>query len=913
MNSNKPGSGWSFTDREGSFVLENAHKTSYLYFPLSNESGMMSSISPLLGGDAKSGQNTFLLPPVSPEDLHNSRAARNFWVYIEGFGAWSASGNSAKQIAEGFEADSDETVTLEAGFLWHKVNRENKSLGIKAEITNFVPVTADKVELMRIKLVNTGKGELAITPTAAIPLYGRSADNIRDHRHVTSLLHRISTTSKGVVVKPTLSFDERGHKINEVSYSISGAEGNGTAPIGFFPVVEDFIGEGGTLDWPEAIVKNGSEYCSAGEKLEGYEAMGGLRFNRITLKPGETKSYIIALAIHEKNESTEEIEAAYCSEEAFERQLEDNITFWREKLRRVNFQSGNPDFDSWVKWVTLQPILRRIYGCSFLPHHDYGRGGRGWRDLWQDCLALLVMDPEEVRELLLNNYAGVRIDGSNATIIGSKPGEFLADRNNIARIWMDHGAWPFLTTNLYINQSGDLEFLLQEQSYFKDKQCFRSKDVDTLWNDEYGSKQKDEKGNLYSGSILEHILIQNLTPFFNVGEHNNIRLEGADWNDAFDMAPQKGESVAFTALYGSNLMELSELLKVLKKKLNVDKVHIAREMGMLFDSIEGGISYDSITEKHELLNRYFSCCKHNVSGEKVSISIEELSEDLKRKAQWIFKHLREKEWIENREGYRWFNGYYDNAGERVEGDHEKGVRMTLTGQVFAIMGGVAQKEQISDIVASAKRYLFEERIGGYRLNTNFKEVKLNMGRGFGFAFGHKENGSMFSHMAVMFSNGLYKKGFAKEGYEVLSSIFAHCRDFESSRIYPGIPEYINEKGRGMYSYLTGSASWYLLTMLNEVYGVRGAAGDLMLNPKLVKEQFDAASTCTVTTWFAGRELNIKYCNPDKLDFGQYSVVEITIDGRRVEYSSTGEAAVISRDIIKALDEKTSHHIIVMLK
>jgi cellobiose phosphorylase len=98
-------------------------------------------------------------------------------------------------------------------------------------------------------------------------------------------------------------------------------------------------------------------------------------------------------------------------------------------------------------------------GNSFLPYHDYGRGGRGWRDLWQDVLALLMMERGDVSEMLLGYFGGVRADGSNATIIGSQPGEFRADRNNIPRVWMDHGAWPLLTTRLYIDQSGDLEFL----------------------------------------------------------------------------------------------------------------------------------------------------------------------------------------------------------------------------------------------------------------------------------------------------------------------------------------------------------------------------------------------------------------------------------------------------------------------
>ena len=148
--------------------------------------------------------------------------------------------------------------------------------------------------------------------------------------------------------------------------------------------------------------------------------------------------------------------------------LAQNEAYWNDKLNTVSFQTGDQRQDLWMKWVTLRPILRRLYGNSFLPYHDYGRGGRGWRDLWQDCLALMIMEPSEVRYLPLNNYAGVRIDGSNATIIGTKPGEFIADRNNIPRVWMDHGAWPFMTTPLYMDQSGDLDFLKRPQTYFRD-------------------------------------------------------------------------------------------------------------------------------------------------------------------------------------------------------------------------------------------------------------------------------------------------------------------------------------------------------------------------------------------------------------------------------------------------------------
>lgn len=903
---------WSFQEDQGEFVLADPHKTSGLYFPLANEFGMMSSITPLLGGDIKTSQNTFLMTPVSVEDLHNSNSSRNFWVNIEGGAVWSAAGNSAKQKQLVFDEEEMESVKITAGFLWQKVNRDNSVFGINSEIINFVPVNNDKVELMKVTIKNTSNKAYKITPTAAVPIYGRSADNIRDHRHVTSLLHRISTNEYGVIVKPALSFDERGHKPNSIYYSVQGIENEGNKPIGFIPVQEDFIGEGGTLDWPETVVKNNKDFSEKNDNIDGYEAIGAIRFEDTVLEPMESKSYVIIMGISEMSNSIDEYIEAYGSVSKFDFELEKNKAWWNEKLSKLSFNSADSKFDLWMKWVELQPIMRRIYGCSFLPHHDYGRGGRGWRDLWQDCLALLLLDIKQVRELLLNNYGGVRFDGSNATIIGSKSGEFIADRNNIPRTWMDHGAWPYYTTKLYLDLSGDLEFLIEKQVYFKDKQCCRSRRTDEEWSEAYGSNQKDNEGNIYRGTIIEHILLQQITQFYNVGEHNNIKLEGADWNDGFDMADEKGESVAFTAFYGSNLMDLSELMLSLKKKLGIEELEVAKEILLLIDTLSEEIDYNSAAEKNNLLNRYFNLCTHNISGERIKVKLEDISKDLEKKGIWITNHIRKNEWIKNSEGYEWFNGYYDNSGKAVEGDFASGVRMTLTGQVFTVMGNIADDNQVRNIITSTNKYLRDDRVGGVRLNTDFNEVKLDMGRCFGFAYGHKENGAMFSHMTVMYINALYKRGFVKEGYEILSTIYKHSCDFEKSRIYPGIPEYFNERGRGMYSYLTGSASWLLLTIRNEVFGVKGVLGDLILEPKLIKEQFNGDSTASIFTVFRNKELNVKYINKNQLEYGEYRIGKALLDGKEIELGSSNNYLIIKKEHLDKLCNDMSHSLIIEL-
>ena len=69
-----------YLDKKGTFTLDDPDLTSYMYFPLANEAGMMSAITPDLGGDIKLDQNTFLLEPVSSENLHNNKSSRNFWL-----------------------------------------------------------------------------------------------------------------------------------------------------------------------------------------------------------------------------------------------------------------------------------------------------------------------------------------------------------------------------------------------------------------------------------------------------------------------------------------------------------------------------------------------------------------------------------------------------------------------------------------------------------------------------------------------------------------------------------------------------------------------------------------------------------------------------------------------------------------
>lgn len=317
-----------FQDKNGSFSIENPENYSGLYIPLAGENGLKSAITPSLGGDSKLDQNHFLLEPVSIENLHNNRNTRNFWCKIKGKGYWSACGVSAEQEFQKY-TDKQDKSSLEAGFMWQKLHRTSEKYGLQSEILSFVTVKGD-AEVHLVKITNIEEEEQEITPVAVIPVYGRSADNLRDHRHVTSLLHRIRTTEYGVEVKPVLSFDERGHQKNNTAYFVYGSEGEGTEPESFYPDVEMFIGEGGSFLIPE-VVREEKKGVPAGTEIEGKEAVGGIRFASRVLRPHETAVYVVTAGISEKNQLPEETARFYRTEKQVAREFEHVKKHWTEK------------------------------------------------------------------------------------------------------------------------------------------------------------------------------------------------------------------------------------------------------------------------------------------------------------------------------------------------------------------------------------------------------------------------------------------------------------------------------------------------------------------------------------------------------------------------------------------------------
>ncbi len=257
---------YKFIDNKGTFTVDNPQQYN-LYFPLTNSDGtLLSSISPNLGGDIKSDNNHFITPPATIIDSKdNILCRRDFFLRIN---------NKTIRLSDPHKDK------LEAGLLYHKLIKKTSLLDI--EILNFIP-SSIAVEIMSIKITNKSSKSITITPTSLIPFYGRGENTLRDHRHVSSLLNRIHLNRYGLSLKPTLSFNEEGHKINNTTYFCLGFQDNMIAPLGQFPTIEYFSGNG-NLSNPQSINQEIKPITKEKNEFQGKETLASFRFKDKKLK-----------------------------------------------------------------------------------------------------------------------------------------------------------------------------------------------------------------------------------------------------------------------------------------------------------------------------------------------------------------------------------------------------------------------------------------------------------------------------------------------------------------------------------------------------------------------------------------------------------------------------------------------------
>lgn len=793
------------------------------YIPMLNQKGMRSFLTPFFAGHLVLNHDRYILEPTSERQLYQPTTSRNVLFFLNGK-RYDLNAMLSHQINEPYE--------FETGHAYQKVTRKHE--GVSFQTLSFLPLN-DAVEIHYIQIQNESSESKTLKVVTAVELYGRSAENQRDHRHVTSLLNQIHVQKEGIVVHPTLHFDEKGHHPNDMKYFVY-ATSKDFEVEGIIPTFDAFVSNG-TTQYP-----NGLSNFTKEKVVEGYEAMGSVSFKEVTLAPKQEVTLTLMIGAETSTETIEAIKKTYEQTSNVLKAYEEADAYVKTYIDQLHFDIASKDISKRLEDVALQPMYRRFMGNSYMPHHDYGKGGRGWRDLWQDLIALNMYHHKDVFDMLYQYFKGVRLDGSNATIIGDKPGEFKADRNMIARVWSDHGAWPLITLSMYMDETGDLNILLKKQVYFQDHFTHYCKQT---------REKPTSSFTTYQGTILEHILIQHMVAIKHLGDQGFVKLMDADWNDGLDMGKSKGETIAFTMMYTHHLKVLTEWLAALK----VETLTLYEPLVKLIQN-----SID--------LNAYFDLTLTDVAD--TTVQTQDIINHITTQYEDMLNHLRTNAFEHNI-----YQSYVGHAGTFL--DDEKTVM--LTGQAMALLNFIATPKQAQKLSLKTKQVLYEQSLGGYKLNSKYDASKHPLGRAFYFAYHHKENGAVFSHMAMMYAFGLYNYNFVDLGREAYMSVLKRALD-QQSEVYRGIPEYFNDKGVGKYLYLTGSASWMLYILRRQVFGLAFKLGKLELEPKLTQEDF-IEGQASIHTLIFGLETTITYTNQKQLAYGAYHIQSIVADGETI--------------------------------
>ena len=297
-----------------------------------------------------------------------------------------------------------------------------------------------------------------------------------------------------------------------------------SAPIAAFDCLdEEFMGMYRGFDNPKAVCE-GQLTNSQGP---GRDILAALQHD-FEFEPGEEKQFVILVGAVFRKEDANGLRSRYDTWDEAERGLAEVNGYWESYLGRSMCETPSREFDIsfniWNKyqaWVTSRWSRMDSYyvgGSSII----------GFRDSWQDMLAILPNDPDWARDRVIYMLEHQFPDGSTLhnwdplTNIGVKTGH------------SDDPMWLVLGVIEYLKETGDLVFLDEAVRYY-----------------DSGSE-----------TVRQHVLRALDYTLAHMSERGIPLIMAADWNDGLDYVGRqgRGETAMVAAHLAWMLREVAALM-----------------------------------------------------------------------------------------------------------------------------------------------------------------------------------------------------------------------------------------------------------------------------------------------------------------------------------------------------------------
>ncbi|MBI3333690.1 MAG: hypothetical protein HYZ93_06340, partial [Candidatus Omnitrophica bacterium] len=372
--------------------------------------------------------------------------------------------------------------------------------GIRGTITYAVTREAP-VEFWLVSLKNNSRARRTLTVYPFVELVCGDVALETHYRNILCLYNEALFDAEAQTIiafkHPFKAWHKPGYGFFSASFPVEGFETRR----------ESFVGPYGELSNPIGLqAKRLGNHATRGED------MVGVLQGTVTLKPGETKQFVVVSGITEKREEIPSLVRRFCSVDAATQELLNVRAYWQRALEKVWVETPDPNFNLMTNlWGKYQ--LFAITHWRGTSHYHGVEGGQGYRDTAQDVEGLLSIDVGTARakleRLLFYQYQ------SGHAVSGFSEVEGTWENQGVAGVIKkaDVAVWLPYSVISYIKESGDTAFLKKEIPF--------------------------HDGG--SATVYEHLLRAVRYLDGARGQHGLPLIGHADWNDAYDHVGIKGK------------------------------------------------------------------------------------------------------------------------------------------------------------------------------------------------------------------------------------------------------------------------------------------------------------------------------------------------------------------------------------
>lgn len=588
---------------------------------------------------------------------------------------------------------------------------------------------------------------------------------------------------------------------------------------GFDTSRDAFLGVYGSIERPQAVLAGTSS-----DSIASGGAVIGSHHLKVTLKPGESKSFVFVLGYSEnpyedkweapniiKKDAARAAMKRFSTDEQVEKALNDLKEYWNTLLATFSVDSADEKLNRMVNiWNQYQCMVTFNMSRS-ASYFESGIGrGMGFRDSCQDLLGFVHLIPDRARQRILDIAATQFEDGS-----AYHQYQPLTKKGNsdIGSGFNDDPLWLIAGTAAYIKETGDLS-ILDEMVDFN--------------NDPALAKPLSEHLKRSFDYTLTH-----LGP-------NGLPLIGrADWNDCLNLncfSKEPGESFQ---TFGPSEGPVAE------------SVFIA---GMF---VKYGKEYAKI-------NRLLG---NTSEADRALKAVDEM-----------YQTVLTAEW----DG-EWFLRAYDATGEKIGSKECEEGKIYIEPQGFCVLADIGVKEgHAKKALDSVKEHL-DTKYGIVLQQPAYSKYYLNLGEISSYPPGYKENAGIFCHNNPWVSIAETRIGRGDRAFEIyrrtcpayieeISEI--HCTEpYVYSQMIAG--KDAPKHGEAKNSWLTGTAAWTFVNVSQYILGIRPSFDGLEIDPCLPSNM----DGFTATRKYRNAVYYITVKNPNHVEKG---VQKLTVNGEVVD-------------------------------